>query len=110
MKINKHLTTVLSLLIFLSSCQGIKDGLVGKKKSESSDEFLIKKKNPLVLPPDFEEMPLPKPVNDEVNVKIEDTDIKDLLGIYEEKKQNQSSDSKSNSSIEESILEKIKTN
>ena len=62
------------------------------------------------MPPDFEKMPLPKPVEDEVNVKIEDTDIKDLLGIYEEKEQNQNSDTKSNSAIEESILEKIKTN
>ena len=110
MKTNKYLITVLSLLIFLSSCQGIRDGLVGKKRSKSSDEFLVKKKNPLVLPPDFEKMPLPKPLEDEVNVKIEDADIKDLLGIYEEKEQNQNSDTKSNSDIEESILEKIKTN
>ena len=37
--------------LFLASCQSIKDGLSGKK-SENSDEFLVQKKNPLVLPPD----------------------------------------------------------
>ena len=45
--------------IFLTSCQSIKDGLSGRK-SENSDEFLVKKKNPLVMPPKFMELPKPK--------------------------------------------------
>jgi len=37
----------LIILLFLSSCQGVKDALSGKKY-ENSDEFLVIKKNPLV--------------------------------------------------------------
>ena len=46
----------LLLIISLYSCQSVKDALSGKKY-ESSDEFLVIKKNPLVLPPDFNELP-----------------------------------------------------
>ena len=60
MKINKFYIFFLSFLIFITSCQGIKEGLVGSKRSKSSDEFLVQKKNPLVLPPDFESLPTPK--------------------------------------------------
>ena len=47
------------LLISLYSCQSVKDALQGKKY-ESSDEFLVIKKNPLVLPPDFKKLPEPE--------------------------------------------------
>ena len=60
MKINKFYIFFLSFLIFITSCQGLKEGLVGNKRSKSSDEFLVQKKNPLVLPPDFETLPTPK--------------------------------------------------
>ena len=49
---------ILILFIFIYSCQSVKDGLSGKKY-ESSDEFLVIKKNPLVLPPDFNTLPEP---------------------------------------------------
>ena len=48
----------LIILIFLSSCQSVKDALTGKKY-EDSDEFLVIKKNPLVLPPNFNDLPTP---------------------------------------------------
>ena len=52
-KINSRLLSFLILIcFFLTSCQSIKDGLSGRK-SENSDEFLVQKKNPLVMPPDF---------------------------------------------------------
>ena len=47
---------LLLIIISLYSCQSVKDALSGKKY-ESSDEFLVIKKNPLVLPPDFNELP-----------------------------------------------------
>ena len=43
----------------LFSCQSVKDNLSLKKK-ESVDEFLIEKKNPLVVPPEFSKLPVPK--------------------------------------------------
>ena len=84
MKINKFYIFFLSFLIFITSCQGIKEGLVGSKRSKSSDEFLVQKKNPLVLPPDFESLPTPKT---ETNQQTDGNDnIEDLFGIYEDKK------------------------
>ena len=57
--IKNKIKLLLLLLILLSSCQAVKDGLTGKKNN-NSDEFLVKKKNPLELPPDFDELPAPK--------------------------------------------------
>ena len=54
----KNFFLVISLLI-LCSCQNVKDALTGKKY-ENSDEFLVIKKNPLVLPPNFNDLPTPK--------------------------------------------------
>ena len=56
-------------------CQSLKDGLEGNKKSKTAEEFLIEKKNPLVLPPDFEELPEPSQssANDEKSESFEET-------------------------------------
>ena len=51
------------IVILLSGCQSVKDGLTGQKKS-NSDEFLIEKKNPLVLPPEFVKLPEPKTLSE----------------------------------------------
>ena len=64
MKIKK-ITLLILLALFLNSCQGAKDALQGKKRSDSSDEFLIEKKNPLTMPPDIENLPVP--VSEEKN-------------------------------------------
>ena len=53
---------ILLITLFLFSCQSIKDGLSGKKGT-NSDEFLVKKKNPLVIPPKYMELPEPKSSN-----------------------------------------------
>ena len=46
------------ILIFLSGCQNVKETLSMKKK-QNIDEFLIEKKNPLVKPPKYGELPVP---------------------------------------------------
>ena len=61
-KMKKTIKNILCLfiaLIALGACQNVKDGLSGKKKT-NSDEFLVKKKNPLSLPPEFGKLPEPK--------------------------------------------------
>ena len=105
-KINYILILLLVIPIFLNACQGIKDGLSGRK-SENSDEFLVQKKNALVVPPDF--MKLPKPEsensNDEISKLEEETDIKKILNINTD----QSEKSKKNfCSAEEFVLRNIK--
>ena len=91
---------------FLLGCQNIKDGLTLQKQS-NADEFLVKKKNPLVLPPEFNELPIP---TDNMKKKSETStgdDIKKLL----DKDNVLTSTSKVDgnpSDIEQNILKKIK--
>jgi len=100
----KKFNTLLILFIFLfTSCQSIKDGLSGRK-NENSDEFLVKKKNPLEIPPKFMELPEPssKKENTEAKQAESDFDIKDILEI--EKSSEVSSKS---SSAEDFVLKQI---
>ena len=90
-----------------SSCQTVKNAVSGAKV-ENSDEFLVQKKNPLILPPDFDDLPEPsKKTLVENEVQIED-DIEKLLNV-ENNTVNRSETSGSDS-IESFILKKIKEN
>ena len=98
-----------SFLILLNSCGTLSEGMTGSKRSKSSDEFLIHKKKPLVLPPDFEDMPSPKKAEKEVEkLSKSSSGIEDLLKINKEN--NESSVTGTNKSLEQSILKKIKNN
>ena len=105
-KTNYVLILLLILPIFLNACQSIKDGLSGRK-SENSDEFLVQKKNALVVPPDF--MKLPKPdsenLNDEISQLEDETDIKKILNINTDPSENSK---KKFGSAEEFVLKNIK--
>lgn len=62
------LTTYIAII--LSSCGTIKEGFTNQKKN-SSDEFLVKKKLPLVMPPDYNNLPIPKKENvDKKKIKM----------------------------------------
>ena len=92
------------LLILLNSCQSVKDGLSGNKKN-TAEEFLVEKKNPLVLPPDFEK--LPKPGNIDLKASEEgDIDLKKIIGKSNVSK-NKSKSKNIDRSLEKSILDKI---
>ena len=95
------------MMLVTASCQTVKNAVTGVKQ-ENSDEFLVQKKNPLVLPPDFTNLPVPFEESPKVTeVQIED-DIEKLLGVENNTKNtNYISDS---SSIESFILKKIKEN
>ena len=101
---NKNYLILLSLLIFLNECQALKDGLEGNKRSKSAEEFLIEKKNPLELPPDYEVLPVPQNKNGEKTVEKK-FDINKIIGESSSKKKNLSKDN----SLEKSIIEKIKS-
>ena len=101
----KKFFLMITILIFTTSCQSVKDGLTMQKKN-NSDEFLIKKKNPLVLPPDYGKLPVPdESKNNEIN-KV-NNEMKVTLGKDELKINETIKDSKP-SSLEKSILKKIK--
>ena len=101
---NKNFYLIILLLI-LCSCQGVKDALSGKKY-ENSDEFLVIKKNPLVLPPNFNDLPTPKDVKDETQIENIENEIEDLLSSV--KNNEEILESSSSSDTENFVLEKIK--
>ena len=104
MKLIRLIFMLLGMAIIISSCQSVKDGLSGKRKT-TSDEFLVKKKNPLVLPPHFGE--LPKPIKDEeINILNDEIDLTKIFKESDEEKTTGSSDT----SLEKSILKKIGNN
>ena len=110
MKKYKFCIIFLSLVIFLSSCGKFSEGMTGSKRSKTSDEFLVHKKKPLVMPPDFDDMPSPKQNKQkEEELSASSESIEDLLNI-KKKKNNESYESGNDSSLEQSILKKIKTN
>ena len=93
------------LLIFVifcfTACQSTKDALTLKKKN-SSDELLVEKKSPLVLPPSYGELPIPGESKAIVEDSIEITVSNENFKI------NEIVESSEPSSLEKSILKKIK--
>ena len=63
----KNLSLLLILFFFTYSCSGFKEveSVLRNEKVKSTDEFLVKKKDPLVLPPNFEEIPEPGTIEKE---------------------------------------------
>ena len=101
MKVFKKLI-LLSFIYILTSCGTLKEGFKNQKK-DSSDEFLVEKKSPLVMPPDYNELPIPN--NNQTSIKTDDTDVKDL--IFEEKNET-TAQSDNEINLEKSLLEQIK--
>ena len=107
MKKTNPLIASFLILIFLNSCGTVAEGLGGSKK-KGSDEFLVEKKAPLVLPPSFEKLPEPKKITDQNAASIE-RDISSIKKIINKKSSidTNKEDSELNSSIEKSIIDKI---
>ena len=108
-KLYMHIVCLFLIIFALSGCQSVKDGLTGQKKS-NSDEFLVKKKNPLVLPPKFDELPEPKMLSDKEKNSEKEIDLKAILTKQTNITSSTSTNSNSNQSLEKNILEKIKNN
>tara|TARA_B100000963_G_C22386899_1_gene562710 strand:+ start:527 stop:772 length:246 start_codon:yes stop_codon:yes gene_type:complete len=70
------------------------------EKQNTTDEFLVKKKEPLIIPPDLDKIPEPGTVSEE-----ETNDKDEIQKIL---KAPQSTKDNNNSSTEDTILEKIK--
>ena len=88
-----------ALVFFTVSCGDVKRGITGAKK-QSTDEFLVIKKDPLILPPDYENLPVP----DETVTTSEE------ISIFENTLETSTEDNSSTSnSIESSILKKIQS-
>ena len=106
-KINPLLIGFFLILLFLNSCGTISEGLGGSKK-KGSDEFLVEKKSPLVLPPSFGELPEPGkgPGENIISDKKDTSDIEDIINQSSTTTTSEKNDDTKNS-IEQSIIKKI---
>ena len=103
---NLKILIFLNIILIISSCGTIKEGFTNQKKN-NSDEFLVEKKSPLIMPPNFNELPVPK--QKESATQSESDEIKSLIS----KKKNTEITNDMNQkdkSFKNSILKKIKNN
>jgi hypothetical protein len=103
---NLKIFIFLNIILIISSCGTIKEGFTNQKKN-NSDEFLVEKKSPLIMPPNFNELPVPK--QKDSATQSESDEIKTLIS----KKKNTEITNDMNQkdkSFEETILKKIKNN
>ena len=103
-KIKIFILTILFFVV-LQSCGTIKEGFSSQKKN-SSDEFLVEKKSPLVMPPDFEELPIPN--TNETQINENSNSIKSIISSNKDSVSTQNNET--NQNLESSILKKIKKN
>ena len=100
----KKTTCLITLIFLVTSCantwDSVKRGITGEKQ-KSTDEFLVQKKDPLVLPPDYENLPTP---SDRAAAKKEVSSFEKTL----KKTSSIESLSSEDSSIEDSILKQIR--
>ena len=93
----KNIIIFLLTFILVSNCAQMQESLSMKKKA-GVDEFLIEKKNPLVLPPNYSNLPKPKEELEETDEKKENLDLSKVLENSERSK-----NIKSSNTLEKSI-------
>ena len=107
MKKYKLLILMGLLSLFITSCGTVKKAFDPQRKN-SSEEFLVEKKSPLSMPPDFDELPVPQADKEE---KIDqDKDIELLIKKDVANQENTDLISNSDDKFLELILNKIKNN
>ena len=103
----KKISSILFLAVVFftfQSCQTVKEGFTSQKK-KSTDEFLVEKKSPLVMPPEFNELPVPK-TSDNIAENETENNIKKLISNNNSPEVSQPQDK----NFENLIIEKIKQN
>ena len=94
------------MLIFLvTSCadswSNVKRGLTGAKQ-KSTDEFLVQKKDPLILPPDFDSLPSPSDKEEATE------EMSSFEKTFKQESETEITASSAESSAEDSILKQIR--
>ena len=92
------------LMFIVTSCTSMKEAgqVLRNEKVKTTDEFLVKKKQPLILPPDYDKIPEPGSSNE-----IQNNDNDNIRKILKKSEVDQSEMNKSGS-VEKSIIDKIR--
>ena len=98
----KKKNLLIILLLFFNSCGSLEETgkILRNEKITNTDEFFVKKKEPLVLPPDYKEIPTPGSLSKK---KKENNSIKKIL----KSKRNENVNSNKSSSVEDSVIKRI---
>ena len=105
MKLIKLLIFISAISIILNSCSSLSEAgkVLRNDKTRSSDEFLIKKKESLILPPNYDKIPEPGSI--EKKGQSDKNRLENILGA----KRVETTESQTKSTTtEESILRQIK--
>ena len=103
----KNFVFILIIFFFATACTSLGDArkVLKNEKTNSTDEFLVKKKEPLTLPPDYDKLPLPNSISKSDNGSLSDEEkIKKIFRLEEENL----SENNNSSSIEENIIKQIR--
>ena len=92
------------IFTLLVSCSSVQESAGSKKNN--SDEFLVEKKSPLLMPPDYNDLPAPS--SEGIKNKDENNQVKKLITKSNNTDSNSINSNNSNSSFEELLIEKIK--
>ena len=104
MKINSKILIIILSCFLLNSCEGLQL----KKKSSSGEEFLIEKKDPLILPPDFSDLPKPNTKIDNNDKEQEAIDIETVFNKgTSNSEETTNTETSAESGLKKSILKKI---
>ena len=104
-KIFNKILVIITLCLFITGCNSVKKAFDPERKN-SSEEFLVEKKSPLSMPPEFDELPIPS--NEKVDKESQVSNIESLIT---EKNTNEKLEiTESDEDFERSILDKIKNN
>jgi hypothetical protein len=104
-KIFNKILVIITLCLFITGCNSVKKAFDPQRKN-SSEEFLVEKKSPLSMPPEFDELPIPS--NEKVDKESQISNI-DLL-ITEKDSTEKSEIIELDKDFEQLILDKIKNN
>ena len=104
---NFKLFIILNIIIItLNSCGTVKEGFSSQKKN-NNDEFLVEKKSPLLMPPDYDELPVPQSENISKN-NGEENELKKLLTKTDSQSSSTNEFKNLAGTLEETLLKKIK--
>ena len=107
-KIKNKLSILITILLFFSACSTVKDAMDPQRKN-NSEEFLVEKKSPLSMPPNFNELPVPKQKKSKnQNQNQLEVSIEDLITTTENNEENYNIDTNTNNSLEDDILYRIR--
>ena len=103
--LKKKIIFLVAITFLITSCadswDSVKRGLTGAKQ-KSTDEFLVQKKDPLILPPDFESLPSPSDREEAIE------EMSSFEKRLKQTSETEITDSSTGSSTEDSILKQIR--